>query len=166
MGNGFGINGNFFRAIAGNTSRPQTDGVTQNNNYVSGFDAINKPASDTEVGYKELLGATFSSDAPKADEAFFSDADLAGLTDMAMTDTMATTVSGIEAMDEAGLDFDTLEGLDELTAMYTLDNYGNGTATRVQAGVETLDDIAGGNPELMDIAGLLFQDAAYTKATV
>lgn len=157
MGNGFGINGNdLFTAFTGITKK---NGTTPNN-YVSVPNTPTKPASTGDVDYKELLGATFSTD---SGEAVFTDADLQGLTDMAMTDTMATTVSGIEAMADADFDISELDDFDELTAMYTLDNYGNGTAARVGAGVTALDDIADGNPELMDIAGLLFQDAAYTK---
>ncbi len=160
MGNGFGIDGNNY--FASFLNRVNNKDVKPNN-YVSNPNKA-EVQSTGDVDYKELLGATFSTD-NKA-EAVFTDADLQGLTDMAMTETMATTVSGIEAMADADFDIEALDDLDELTAMYTLDNYGNGTATRVGAGVSALDDIADGDPELMDIAGLLFQDAAYQRETV
>lgn len=160
MGNGFSIDGNNYLASFLNQLNKKG---AKPINYVSN---PNKPQVEStgDVDYKELLGATFSTG--NQTDAVFTDADLQGLTDMAMTDTMATTVSGIEAMADADFDIDELDGFDELTAMYTLDNYGNGTATRVSAGVSALDDIADGDPELMDIAGLLFQDAAYQRETV
>lgn len=160
MGNGFSIDGNNY--LASYLNQLNKKGAKPIN-YVSN---PNKPKVEStgDVDYKELLGATFSTG--NQTDAVFTDADLQGLTDMAMTDTMATTVSGIEAMADADFDIDELDGFDELTAMYTLDNYGNGTATRVGAGVSALDDIADGDPELMDIAGLLFQDAAYQRETV
>lgn len=160
MGNGFSIDGNNY--LASYLNQLNKKGAKPIN-YVSN---PNKPKVEStgDVDYKELLGATFSTGSQTG--AVFTDADLQGLTDMAMTDTMATTVSGIEAMADADFDIDELDGFDELTAMYTLDNYGNGTATRVGAGVSALDAIADGDPELMDIAGLLFQDAAYQRETV
>lgn len=160
MGNGFSIDGNNY--LASYLNQLNKKGAKPIN-YVSN---PNKPQVEStgDVDYKELLGATFSTG--NQTDAVFTDADLQGLTDMAMTDTMATTVSGIEAMADADFDIDELDGFDELTAMYTLDNYGNGTATRVGAGVSALDDIADGDPELMDIAGLLFQDAAFQRETV
>ena len=105
MGNGFSIDGNNYLASFLNQLNKKG---AKPINYVSN---PNKPQVEStgDVDYKELLGATFSTG--NQTDAVFTDADLQGLTDMAMTDTMATTVSGIEAMADADFDIDELDRL-------------------------------------------------------
>ena len=51
---------------------------------------------------------------------------------------------------------------DEVTAR-VIDNYSTGAASRIESGMAAIDEIADGNPEIADMAALMFHVAAYDR---